>query len=122
MNGGDGEPDGENDQRECVDEGGEDSGALVAEGLLIVGRPRMHVDSEEGEAEGEEVGDVVAGFRKKSEGVGAQAEDEGEHDVSERREQGKAQNARGVSPRAGVDVHQLLVYDRRRSEQVFCAA
>ena len=81
MDGGDGDPGGEDDEGEGVDEGGEDAGALVAEGLLVGGGAALEVDGDEGEQDGEHVGDVVAGLGDEGEGVGAQAEVEGGEDI-----------------------------------------
>ncbi len=83
MEGLEGDPGGENDQGGGVDEGGENSGALVAEGLVVVGRTGLEVDGDEGEQDGEQVGDVVAGLGDEREGVGADAEVEGRRDVGE---------------------------------------
>jgi len=62
VDGFDGDPDGEHHERERVDEAGEDAGTLVAEGALVGGGARLEVDGDEAEGQGEEVGDVVAGF------------------------------------------------------------
>jgi hypothetical protein len=80
---GDGDPTGEDDEREGVDEGGEDTGALVAEGLLFGGGAALEVDGNEGEHDGEHVRDVVAGLGDEGEGVGADSEVEGRDDVAE---------------------------------------
>ena len=83
MDGGEGDPCGENDQRERVDEGGEDAGALVAEGLLVGGGAALEVDGDKGEPDGEHVREVVAGLGDEGEGVGAQAKVERRHNVAE---------------------------------------
>jgi len=78
-----GDPDGDDDQGRRVDEGGEDTGALVAESLGIVARAVLKINRYEAEQEGQEVGGIVAGLRKQGEGVGAKAEDESDSDVGE---------------------------------------
>ena len=55
MDGGEGDPSSEEDQRKRIDEGGEHARALVAEGLLVGGGAALEVDGDEGEAYGERV-------------------------------------------------------------------
>ncbi len=93
MDGGEGDPGGEDDEGEGVDEGGEDSGALVAEGFFGGGGAGLEVDGYEGEQDGEEVGDVVAGLGDEGEGVGAEAEDEGRDDVGRGERHGDLEDA-----------------------------
>ena len=81
MDGGERDPSGEDDERERVDEGGEDAGALIAEGLLVGGGAALEVDGDKGEPDGEHVREVVAGLGDEGEGVRAQAEGERRHDV-----------------------------------------
>lgn len=50
-----GDPDGKDDEGGSIDEGGEDAGALVAEGLLVGCGSGLEVDGDEGEEDGKEV-------------------------------------------------------------------
>ena len=109
VDGGEGDPGGEDDEGEGVDEGGEDAGALVAEGLLVGGRAGLEVDGGEGEQDGEQVGDVVAGFGDEGEGVGTKAEVEGGKDVGRRQRHRELQDALHFPVRAGDHVHDLSV-------------
>ena len=63
MDGGDTDPGCEDDEGEGVDEGGEDSGALIAEGFLVGGGTGLEIDGGEREQDGEEVRYVVARLR-----------------------------------------------------------
>ena len=77
------DPGGEDDEGERVDEGGEDSGALVAEGFLVGGGAALEVDGDEGEGDGEHIRNVVARFGDEGEGVCADAEIKCRDDVAE---------------------------------------
>ena len=87
-----GDPERDDDERGSVDEGSEDAGALVAEGAGLVGRARLEVDRNKTEQEGQEIGDVVAGFGEQRQRVSAQAGDEGDNDVGQRGGQRDAQD------------------------------
>ena len=84
VDGGYGDRAGEDNQGERVDEGGKDTGALVAEGLVGGGGTGLQVDGDEAEAECEEVGEIVAGFRQQRERMRAEAEPGGREDVEQR--------------------------------------
>jgi len=108
VDGGDGDPAGKDDESERVDEGGQDTGALIAEGLVFGGGTGLQVHGDEAEAESEEVGEIVACFRKQRERVGTEAEPGGREDV----EQGEAKRELEDALDAGlwrvgfrVDVH-----------------
>ena len=77
------DPRGEDDEGECIDKGGEDAGALIAEGLLVGGGAALEVDGDKREPNGKHVREVVAGLGDEGEGVRAQAEVERRHDVAE---------------------------------------
>ena len=113
MNGFDGDPEGDDDQRGGVDEGGEYAGALIAEGTSLVGGARLEVDGGEAEQEGQKIGGVVAGLRQQGQGVGAQAGDEGNDDVGQRGDQRDTQHERGpfcgLARRGRVDMHRSSV-------------
>ena len=114
LDGFEGDPAGDDDQRERVEEGGEDAGALVAEGLLISGRAGLKPDGDEGEHDGEGIRGIVAGFRDEGEGVGAQAGDqERNHDVGDGGDEGEAQHplhGRGIG---AMNMHTGSVYPGR---------
>ncbi len=59
MDGGEGDPEREDDEGEGVDEGGEDAGALVAEGLAVIGGAGLKVDGDEGEDDGEGMSETL---------------------------------------------------------------
>ncbi len=107
VEGGDGDPEGEHDQGEGVDKGGEDAGALVAEGFLVGGGAGLEVDGDEGEDDGEEVGEVVAGLGDEGERVGAEAEDKGGDDVEGGRGHGDFEDALHAAVWTGNHVHGL---------------
>jgi len=112
MDGFGGDPEGDEDEGAGVDEGGEDAGALVAEGLGAVGGAGLEVDGGEAEQEGEEVGDVVAGFGEEGQGVGAKAGDEGNDDVGQGGDEGDAEYSGrpfGGGGRDRVDMHRASV-------------
>ena len=109
VDGFEGDPRGEDDEGDGVDEGGEDTGALVAEGLLVSGGACLEVNGNEGEDDGEEIADVVAGLGDKCEGVGAEAEDEGGDDVREGQHHGELQDTLHLAVRGGDHVHDLSV-------------
>ena len=104
-----GDPGGEDDEGGGVDEGCEDAGALVAEGLLFGRGAGLEVDGDEGEEDGEEVAEVVAGLGDEGKGVGAEAEDEGGDDVGEGQHHGELQDALHLAVRGGDHVHDLSV-------------
>ena len=109
VDGFDGNPGGEDDEGSGVDEGCEDSGALVAEGLLLGGRARLEVNGYEGKDDSEEVAEVVAGLGYEGQGVGAQTEDEGGDDVGEGQRHGELQNPLHLAVRRGDHVHVFSV-------------
>ena len=113
MDGFDCDPEGDDDERGGVDEGGKHAGALIAEGFGVAGGAGLEVDGGKAEQEGEEVRGVVAGFREQSEGVGAQAGYEGNRDVGERGDQRKAENRLGSAcagwGRRGVNMHESSI-------------
>src|SRR6185437_2803123 len=84
VDGGDGDPAGENDEGDGVDEGGEDSGALIAEGFLVGGGAGLEIDGCEGQKDGEEIADVVTGLGDERQGVGSHAEVKGGKNVGRR--------------------------------------
>ena len=86
----DGDPDRDHDQGCRVDEGGENSGTLVAESLGVVAGAALEVNGYEAEKQGQEVGGVVTRLREQGEGVGAEAEDKGDSDVGEGSYEGEA--------------------------------
>ena len=92
MDGFNADPERDDDERGGIDEGGQHAGALVAEGPGVVGGARLEVDGGKAEQEGEKIGDVVAGLREQRERVGAQAGNEGDHDVGQRGHQREAQH------------------------------
>lgn len=104
-----GDPDGDDDQRCCIDERSEDAGALIAEGLGIVGGTRLKVDGGKTEEESQEIRDVVARFGQESKRVGAQPRDKRDNNIREGGYQREAKD--GLSPlraRAGrrrMDMH-----------------
>ena len=83
VDGFEGDPGGEDDEGDGVDESSEDTCALIAEGFLLGGGTRLEVDGYEGENDGEEVAEVVACLGYQREGVGAEAKDKGRDDVGE---------------------------------------
>src|SRR5208283_4526153 len=83
MDGGERDPCSEDEEGERVDEGGEDAGALIAEGLLVGGGLALEEYGDKGEADGERVREVVAGLGEQGEGVRAQAKVERRHNVTE---------------------------------------
>ena len=105
MDGGEGDPGGEDDEGEGVDEGCEDSGALVAEGFLGGGGAGLEVDGYKGEQDGEEVGDVVAGLGDEGQGVGSEAEDEGRDDVGRGERHGDLEDVLHLAVWGGDHVH-----------------
>ena len=109
VDGFEGDPGGEDDERGGVDEGCEDSGALVAEGFLLGGGAGLEVDRNEGEEDGEEVAEVMAGFGDEGQGMGAETEDEGGDDVGECQRHGELQDALHLAVRGGDHVHDLSV-------------
>lgn len=113
VDGFDGDPGREDDEGGGVDEGREDTCALVAEGLLLCGGTRLEVDGNEREDDGEEVAEVVAGLGDEGQGVGAEAKDEGGDDVGEGQRHGELQNALHLAVRRGDHVHDLSVVRRR---------
>ncbi len=102
----DGDPSGEDEEAEGVDEAGEHAGALVAEGALVGGGAALEPEGDEAEGQGGEVGDVVAGFGDQRERMGADAENERSEDVQAGEQQGNLQDARHGSVRlsGGVGV------------------
>jgi len=84
------DPDGDDDECGCVDEGGKHAGALIAEGLGMAGGAGLEIHCGEAQAKGEEVGDIVAGFGEQGQGVGAEAGDECDDDIGERGQQREA--------------------------------
>ena len=120
VDGFDGDPNGNEDQGCGVDEGSEDTGALIAEGLGAVGGAGLEVDGDEAEEEREEVGGVVAGFGEEREGVSAESEDEGDHHVRKGGDKGEAEY--GLCPRSagrgrGVDMHDVSLDERQANER-----
>ena len=109
MDGFEGDPGGEDDEGGGVDEGREDTRALVAEGFLLGCRTGLEVDRDEGEEDCEEVAEVVAGFGDEGQGVGAEAEDESGDDVGEGQRHGELQNPLHLAVRRGDHVHDLSV-------------
>ena len=109
VDGGDADPGGEDDEGEGVDEGREDTGALIAEGLLVGSGTGLEVDSGEGEEDRQQVGDVVAGLGDECEGVGSQTVVEGREDVSGRERHRELQDALHLAVRAGDHVHGFSV-------------
>ena len=109
VDGFDGDPDGDDDERGGIDEGGQYAGALVAEGLGVGGRAGLKIDCNKTEQERQEIGDVVARFREQGKRVGAQSGDKGDDHVRQRGDEREAQN--GLCPgctggrRRGVDMH-----------------
>ena len=67
--------------------------------LGVVGGAHLEVDSGKAEQEGEEVRDVVAGFREEGEGVCAQAGDKGNGHIGQGGDEGKAKY--GLGPVVG---------------------
>ena len=112
VDGFEGDPGGEDDESGRVDEGCEDSGALVAEGLLFVRGAGLEVDGDEGEEDREEVAEVVAGLGDEGQGVGAEAEDKGGDDVGKGQHHGELQDALHLAVRGGDHVHDLSVVPR----------
>ena len=72
VDGFDADPEGDDDERGRIDEGGQHAGPLVAEGLGVVGGAGLEVDGGKAEQEGQEIGDVVAGLGEQGQRVGAQ--------------------------------------------------
>ena len=85
-----------------VDEGSQNTGAVVAEGLAGVGTLALEIDGTPGEQEGEEVGEVVPGFREQGQAVGAYSGDDQQDDVDQRHDQRNPQDLGGrpLSPAA----------------------
>ncbi len=113
VDGFDGDPYGERHERERVNESGENTGTLVAEGALVGGGARLEVDGDEAEGQGEEVGDVVAGFGDERERVSAEAEEERREDIEEREGERKLEDSLHGAAGLGVDVHSYIVVARR---------
>lgn len=109
MDGSERDPDREGDEGDGINEGGKDAGPLVPEGLFVGGRAPLEVDGEEGEANGEEIGGVVAGFRDEREGVDVQADEQGGDDVREGRHHGDLKNTADAAVWCGHHVHGLSV-------------
>jgi len=109
VDGFDGNPGGEDDECRGIDEGCKDAGALVAEGLFVGGGAGLEVDSDEGEEDGEEVGDVVSGLGDEGQGVGAETEEECCHNIGKREHHGDLQDALHFAVRGGDHVHDLSV-------------
>src|SRR6185312_10363431 len=108
MDGGDGDPAGEDDESQCVDEGGQHTGALIAERFVGGGGAGLQVDGDKAEAEGEEVGEVVAGFGEQRKRVGAETEPRRREDIEQRQAEGKFEDALDAGLRRvgfRVDVH-----------------
>jgi len=104
-----GDPGGEDDESDGVEEGGEDSCALVAEGFLVGGGARLEIDGDEGEDDGEEIAYVVAGLGDEGEGVGSEAEEEGGRDVGEGEQHGELEHSLDLAVRARDHVHSSSV-------------
>ena len=113
MDGFEGDPGGEDDERGGIDEGREDSGALVTEGLLLVCGTGLEVNGDEGKENGEEVAEVMAGLGDEGQRMGAEAEDECGDDVGEGQHHGELQDALHLAVRGGDHVHGLSVVPYR---------
>ena len=107
MDRGDRNPYREHDEGGGVDECGQNARSLVAEGLLIGGWASLKVDSYEREHDGQQVANVMAGFRDKGQGVSAQTEVEGRSDVCEREQHRELQNTLHLAIRSGDHVHEI---------------
>ena len=118
MDGGEGDPCGEEDERERIDEGGEHARALVAEGLLVGGGAALEVDGDEGEPNGQHVREVVAGLGDEGEGVRAQAEVERRRDVAQSGGERDEENALHPA-RVGRDhVHKVVYLAASRDSSI----
>ena len=84
MDGLDGDPERDNDERGCVDESGQNAGALVAKGFGVAGGARLEVDGGKAEQQGEKVGNVMPSLLEQRQRVGAQTGHKGDHNIAER--------------------------------------
>ena len=84
MDGRNGDPDGDQHQRQRVEKGCQDACALVAEGLLVGRRPSLKIDGDEGKQQGEKIGYVVAGLGDQGERMGTHSGYEGKGYVAQR--------------------------------------
>ena len=110
MDGRNGDPDGDQNQRQRVEKGCQDAGSLVAEGLLVGRRPSLKVDGDERQQQGQKVGYVMAGLRDQSERMGMHSGYEGKDHIAQRGQQRYAQNSLRLLRRPAMNVHTYLVY------------
>ena len=104
-----GDPGGEDDEGSGIDEGRENTGALVAEGLLLSSGTCLKIDGNERKEDRKEVAEVMASLGDKGQRVGAEAEYKGGDDVGEGQRHGKLQNTLHLAVRRGDHVHMLSV-------------
>ena len=82
-----GDPDGDQNQRQCVEKRSQDAGALITKGLLICGRPSLEVHRDKRKQQRQKVGYVMPGLGDQGKRMSTYPGDEGKRHVGQRRQQ-----------------------------------
>ena len=86
-----GDPQGDDDKGGGVDECGQHTCPLVAEGAGVIGGTGLKIDGDKAEQERQKIRDIMAGLGEQGKGVGAQSSNKCHHYVSKGGDERKAQ-------------------------------